>query len=64
MQEMLVGSLGGKILGGERGNPLQHSRMENSINRGIPWKATVHGVAKESDTTEQLEHACTPHASY
>ena len=37
---------------GERnGKPLQYSCLENSMDRG-PWQATVHGVAKESDTTE------------
>ena len=34
------------------GNPLQYSRLENSMHRG-PWRTTIHGVA-ESDTTEQL----------
>ena len=27
--------------------------LENPMDRGT-WRATVHGVAKESDTTEQL----------
>ena len=27
------------------GNPLQHSRLENSMDRGA-WRATVHAVAK------------------
>ena len=35
------------------GNPLQYSCLENSMDRGA-WWATVHGVSKESDTTEQL----------
>ena len=35
------------------GNPLQYSSLENSMVRGA-WQATVHGVSKESDTTEQL----------
>ena len=34
--------------GGGNGNPLQHSCLENSMDRGA-WWATVHGVAKESD---------------
>ena len=32
------------------GNPLQYSCLENPMDRGA-WWATVHGVAKESDTT-------------
>ena len=35
------------------GNPLQYSCLENSTDRGA-WQATVRGVAKESDPTEQL----------
>ena len=31
-------------------NPLQYSCQGNSMDRGA-WKATVHGVAEESDTT-------------
>ena len=47
----------GLILGSEKspgeghGKPLQYSWLKNSIGRGALW-ATVHGVAKESDTTE------------
>ena len=37
--------------GGGNGKPLQYSWLENSPNRGA-WGATVHGVTKESDTTE------------
>ena len=37
------------------GNPLQYSCLENSMDRG-PWQATVHGVTKESNTTEATEH--------
>ena len=29
------------------GNPLQYSCLENPMDRGA-WKATVHGVTKES----------------
>ena len=32
-------------------NPLQYSCLQNPMDRGA-WQATVHGVAKESDTTE------------
>ena len=31
--------------GGEHGNPLQYSCLENSTDRGA-WQATVHGIAK------------------
>ena len=31
--------------GGRHGNPLRHSFLENSMDRGAYW-ATVHGVAK------------------
>ena len=34
-------------------NPLQYSCLENSMDRGA-WRATVHGVTKVSDMTEQL----------
>ena len=33
-----------------RGNTLTYSCMENPMDRGAQW-VTVHGVAKESDTT-------------
>ena len=38
-----------------KGNPLQYSCLENSMDRGA-WQATVHGVA-ELDKTEQLSTA-------
>ena len=41
----------GRPSGGENGNPLQYSCLENPMDRG-PWLATVHKVAKDSDTTE------------
>ena len=41
----------GRSPGGGNGNPLQYSCLENSMDRGA-WWATVHGVAKELDTTE------------
>ena len=31
--------------GGENGNPLQYSCLENPMSRGA-WQTTVHGVAK------------------
>ena len=39
-----------KIPGEGNGNPLQYSCLGNPMDRG-PWRATVHGVAKESDTS-------------
>ena len=35
----------GRSPGGEHGNPLQYSCLENPLDRGA-WQATVHGVAK------------------
>ena len=35
----------------ENGNPFQYSCLQNPIDREA-WQATVHGVAKKSDTTE------------
>ena len=43
----------GRSPGGGHGNPLQYSCLGNPMDRGV-WWATVHGVAKESDMTEQL----------
>ena len=37
------------------GNPLQYSCLEIFIERGT-WRATVHGVTKDSDTTQQLNN--------
>ena len=52
MLETWVRSLDGEGSPGERsGNPLQYSGLGNLMDRGA-WQATVHGVAKESDTTE------------
>ena len=58
-QETWVRSFGlGRSPGGENGNPLQYSRLDNPINKGV-WWATGDTVA-ESDTTEQLSmHAHT-----
>ena len=48
----------GRSPGGEHGNSLQYSCLENPMERGA-WQATVHGVgSKESDTTEWLTSIC------
>ena len=41
----------GRSPGGGSGNPLQYSCLENPTDRGA-WQAIVHGLVKESDTTE------------
>ena len=50
----------GRSPGERNGNPLQYSRLENSMDRGA-WWATVHGVAKSrtrlSDFTHSLTHS-------
>ena len=47
-----VGSIPGfgRSPGEGNGNPLQYSCLENPVDRGA-WRATVHGVTKELDTT-------------
>ena len=40
----------GRSSGEGSGNPLQYSYLGNPMDRRA-WRATVHGVAKESDTT-------------
>ena len=42
----------GRSPGEGNGNPLQYSCLENPMDRGA-WRATAHGVTKESDTTER-----------
>ena len=42
----------GRSPGEGNDNPLQYACLENPMDRGV-WRATVHGVAKESDMTEQ-----------
>ena len=51
-----VGSVlgSGRYSGGGHGNPPQYSCLEDSMDRGA-WQATIHGVAKESDRTEETE---------
>ena len=55
-----AGSIPGSVrsLGGENGNSLQYSCLENPMDRGV-WQTTVLGVAKESDMTEVIYHALT-----
>ena len=56
MQEMQLQSLGWKDpLEKESGNPHQYSCLGNPMSRGA-WWATVHGVAKDSDMTQQLNN--------
>ena len=43
----------GRSPGGGNGKPLQYPCLENHRGRGV-WRATVHGMAIESDTTEHL----------
>ena len=38
--------------GGGRGNPLQFSRLENPVDRGV-WRATVHGVKSRTRLSDQ-----------
>ena len=53
---MRVRSLGQEdSTGGGHGNPLQHSCLENPINRGV-WRATVHGVRQSHTTEVTLAH--------
>ena len=40
----------GRSPGEGNGNPLQYSCLDDPMDRGT-WRAIVHGVAKESDTT-------------
>ena len=45
----------GRFPGEGNGNPLQYSHLGNPMDRRA-WCATVHGVTKESDMTEQLNN--------
>ena len=44
----------GRSPGGGNGKPLQYSCLENPTDREA-WRATVHGVAQNSDKTKQLK---------
>ena len=41
----------GRSSGEGNDNLSQYSRLENPMDRGV-WRATVHGVAKDSDITQ------------
>ena len=43
-----------EIVGEGNGNPLQHSCLENSMDRGAWWILYTPGGRKESETVEQL----------
>ena len=45
----------GKSSGGGNGYPLQYSCLDTPMVRAA-WRATVHGAAKESDTTLQIKN--------
>ena len=48
----------GRSPGGENGNPLQKSCLENPTDRGA-WRAAVHGVTESQTQLKQLStHAC------
>ena len=51
----------GRSPGGGNGNPLRYSGLEKPMDREA-WWATVHGVERLSDVTEQL-HSHNQHAS-
>ena len=48
----------GRTPGGENGNPVQYSCLENAMDRGA-WRATVHGVAKSQTQLRRLK-TCSP----
>ena len=43
----------GRTPGAGNDNPLKHSCLESSMDRGA-WWAIIHGVTKQLDMTEQL----------
>ena len=47
-------SVSGRSPGERNSNPLQHSCLENSMDRGA-WWATVHGGGKESKDLDTAE---------
>ena len=56
----------GRSPGGENGNPLQYSCLENSMDRGA-WQATVHEPTKSwtrLSTHPQITYMLKTHLSY
>ena len=51
---LILGS--GRAPGGEHGNPLQYSCLENPMDKGA-WWTMVHSIKNESDMTEGTEHS-------
>ena len=49
----------GKSLGIGNGSPLQHSCLENPMNRGV-WQATVHELDMTEHTQTSLEWSLIP----
>ena len=47
----------GRSLGEGNGDPLQHSCLENSMDRG-DWRITDHGVPKSGTQLSTLTHMC------
>ena len=45
----------GRSPGVGNGNPLQYFCLGNPKDRGV-WQATVHGIVKELDMTQQLNN--------
>ena len=56
VQEAWVGSWVGRSPGGENGNPLQYSCLENSMDREA-WRATVQGGSESQTQLSDLAAA-------
>ena len=55
MQEKRVPSLGQKAPLEKEMETFQYSCLGNPMNRGV-WRATVHGVPKETDMTKRVNN--------
>ena len=53
----------GRSPGEGKGNLLQYSYLGNPMNRG-DWQATVHGLKKELEVTQQLNNSSNIHLVY